>query len=222
MALSETRFTSAVQAMAGVLWTADAAGEFVDEQPGWAQLTGQDQAGYLGLGWLSALHPDDAQGALDAWLQAVSSRDPFLHEHRVLRHDGVWRLCTVRAIPVEGPGGRVLEWVGVHTDVTDERLNQLRLADALRQLSLALDVGEIGVWSYSPHHALLDWDDRMHGLFGLGREGGVPYERMLALVHEDDRLQLDEQMRGAGEGELGALFEAEFRIRPGGDGASAG
>jgi PAS domain S-box-containing protein len=41
---SEERFRAAVQAVDGVLWTSNAAGEMVGEQPGWTALTGQSPA----------------------------------------------------------------------------------------------------------------------------------------------------------------------------------
>ena len=38
---SEQRFRAAVEAMDGILWTNNAAGEMAGEQPAWAALTGQ-------------------------------------------------------------------------------------------------------------------------------------------------------------------------------------
>ncbi|MEX7220566.1 hypothetical protein AB2C89_33145, partial [Pseudomonas aeruginosa] len=38
--VSEARFRSAVRAVNGVMWTTDAAGHFVEEQAGWAEITG--------------------------------------------------------------------------------------------------------------------------------------------------------------------------------------
>jgi PAS domain-containing protein len=45
---SEGRFRAAVQAVSGILWTNNADGEMVGEQPGWAALTGQSQDEYQG------------------------------------------------------------------------------------------------------------------------------------------------------------------------------
>ena len=46
--MSEERFRAAVQAVRGVLWTNDAQGRMVGEQPGWAAITGQTRAEYEG------------------------------------------------------------------------------------------------------------------------------------------------------------------------------
>ncbi len=131
---SEARFRAAVDAVEGILWTNTAAGEMQGEQPGWASLTGQSQQEYQGLGWASAVHPDDAQASVEAWNRAVAGRTPYVYEHRVRRHDGQWRIFSVRAIPTIGADGELIEWVGVHTDVTEQRRSEAALKELTAHL----------------------------------------------------------------------------------------
>jgi PAS domain S-box-containing protein len=119
--LSEQRFRAAVDAVQGVLWTNDAAGRMLGEQPGWARLTGQSMSEYEGYGWASAVHPDDSQPTLTAWNAAVADRRTFVFEHRVRRADGSWGRYAIRAVPTLGATGEIIEWVGVHTDITAQR-----------------------------------------------------------------------------------------------------
>ena len=210
---SETRFRAAVDAMDGVLWTADATGARTGDETGWTRLTGQDGAEAAELGWTHVVHPEDVPATLAGWRAAVAAGEPYQFEHRVRRRDGRWRLCTVRAVPVADQYGQIVEWVGVHTDVTEERENQTRLADTLQQLSLALDIGEIGVWSYTPEGLTLDCDDRMRGLFGVAPDEPLDTARMKALVFEEDLPRLSAQIGQATREGVGAVFESEFRIR---------
>ena len=129
LAASEARFRAAVDAVQGVLWTNDAAGKMVGEQPGWAALTGQTQAQYQGLGWAASVHPADAQPTIDAWHAAVQAIRPFVFEHRVRQRDGAYRIFSVRAIPTLRADDTIREWVGVHTDVTDQRAVEQRLRE---------------------------------------------------------------------------------------------
>ncbi len=133
---SEQRFRAAVDAVQGVLWTNSAEGEMRGEQPGWAALTGQRFDEYQGFGWARAVHPQDAQPTIDAWLDAVRWRKPFVFEHRVRRRDGEWRDFSIRAIPLVDAAGAVREWVGVHTDITERR----RAEAALHEADLRKDV----------------------------------------------------------------------------------
>ena len=124
---SEARFRAAVEAVQGVIWTNNAAGEMIGDQPAWAALTGQTYDQYKGLGWTRAIHPDDVAPTIEAWTAAVAQNRTFLFEHRVRRHDGAWRTFSIRALPSLDGQGKIREWVGVHTDVTDERDAEQRL-----------------------------------------------------------------------------------------------
>ncbi len=89
---SEKRFQAAAEVVGDIIWTNDAQGRLAGEQPDWSRFTGQSPAEYAGYGWTSAVHPDDVAPTQAAWEQAVAARRVFLHEHRVRRLDGVWRL----------------------------------------------------------------------------------------------------------------------------------
>jgi len=128
--VSEERFRSAVRAVHGVMWTADAGGRLVEEQPGWEQITGQSFDEYRGDGWAGVLHPDDAPKARRIWEEAVRSGTPYLVDQRVRHPGGGWRHYTVRAVPVRDADGRIREWVGVHADVTDRYAYESALREA--------------------------------------------------------------------------------------------
>ena len=118
---SEERFRAAVGAVSSIVWTNNAQGMMTGEQTSWGNFTGQDQQSYQEYGWSRAIHPDDAQPTIDAWNQAVACNQTFVFEHRVRRYDGQWRICSVCAVPVFNGQGVLAEWVGVHTDITEQR-----------------------------------------------------------------------------------------------------
>ena len=132
---SAARFQAAIDAVQGILWTNTPSGEMIGNQPGWAALTGQTAAEYQSYGWASALHPEDAASTVEAWNAAVAERRTFTFEHRVRRHDGAWRRFSVRAIPTFDAAGAIREWVGVHTDRTEQRVAE----DELRALNGQLE-----------------------------------------------------------------------------------
>jgi PAS domain S-box-containing protein len=131
---SEERFRAAVQAVRGVLWTNDPQGRMTGEQPGWAALTGQSRAEYEGFGWAEAVHPDDRQASIETWNATVATRSTFVHEHRVRARDGLWRHFSIRAIPVLDAHGAIREWVGVHTDITDQREAEAELRESNEEI----------------------------------------------------------------------------------------
>ena len=131
---SEERYRTATAAASDLIWTNDADGLMQGEQLGWGDFTGQSRDEYQGYGWSKAVHPEDAQPTVDAWSRAVAEKSVFVFEHRVRRHDGQWRLCSVRAVPISNADGTIREWVGVHTDITERRRDE----EKLRQLAADL------------------------------------------------------------------------------------
>jgi len=127
---SEERFRAAAEAVGDIIWTNTAKGEMRGEQPDWSRFTGQSPAEYAGHGWTAAVHPEDVPATMTAWNEAVAERRVFLHEHRLRRHDGAYRLFAIRAAPVLDEAGALREWVGVHEDITERRLAEAELLAA--------------------------------------------------------------------------------------------
>ncbi len=130
----QERFGAAVQAVRGVLWTNDAQGRMSGPQPGWSALTGQSEAARAGYGWAEAVHPEDREATVVSWQAALAARSTFVHEHRVRRHDGIWRTFAIRAVPIEEADGEIREWVGVHTDITEQRAAEAELRESNEEI----------------------------------------------------------------------------------------
>ncbi|TXM90571.1 MHYT domain-containing protein [Methylobacterium sp. WL116] len=128
--VSEARFRSAVRAVNGVMWTTDAAGHFVEEQAGWAEITGHTPEQYMGTGWAKAIHPEDLPTTVATWTDALRDETPYTVEHRVRTAEAGWRRYVARAVPVRDADGAVREWVGVHEDITERHAFEVALKEA--------------------------------------------------------------------------------------------
>ncbi|MGF3022934.1 ATP-binding protein [Methylobacterium aquaticum] len=130
----QDRFAAAVQAVRGVLWTNGPDGRMTGEQPAWAALTGQGPEQYAGYGWAEAVHPEDRAASIATWNAAVAERRRYTHEHRVRRHDGVYRTFAIQAVPVLDSDGAIREWVGVHSDITEQRAAEAALRESNEEI----------------------------------------------------------------------------------------
>jgi PAS domain S-box-containing protein len=210
LAVSEARFRAAIDAVQGVLWTNNAAGEMVGEQPGWAALTGQTQAEYQGYGWSKAVHPDDAEPTVQAWNAAVRERRPFVFEHRVRRYDGVWRVFMVRAVPALKDDGAIREWIGVHTDVTERRGAEEQLRESEARFRAMADAAPAPVWMTSAVGGI-DFANQAFAEFaGLEREALLG-DVWIDLIHPEDIPGVLAQRVTARAGLQPYRFEARFR-----------
>ena len=129
---SEARFKAAVSAI-GIMWTNNAAGEMRGPQPGWTAITGQTEADYGGYGWTHGVHEDDVEATLRAWSEAVRQRGVFSFEHRLRTVRRGWRIFSIRAVPIVRGDGSIVEWVGVHIDITDARQAEEALKETDRR-----------------------------------------------------------------------------------------
>ena len=180
---SEQRFKAAVAAIAGVLWTNNAAGEMIGEQLGWSSLTGQTIDEYQGYGWSRAVHPDDAQPTIDAWEAAVAARARFDFEHRVRRHDGVWRLYAIRAVPIRDAAGEIVEWVGVHRDITEHRRDQELLARNAETFTNLVVSNPFGIYVVDAEFRLIEISLGAQAVFaGIVSLIGRPFDEVLHII----------------------------------------
>ena len=124
---SEERFRAAVGIVSSIIWTNDAEGKMKGLQSSWGNFTGQAEAEYQDYGWVNAVHPDDSLPTIAAWEVAVANKSLFEFEHRVRRRDGKWRSCSIRAVPVLCDDGTIREWVGVHTDNTEQKEAEVKI-----------------------------------------------------------------------------------------------
>lgn len=146
MRYSEQRYRSVVEATTSIVWSTPASGKFQSMQPGWTAFTGQSPEELWGWGWLDAVHPDDRTATIATWKEALAKREIYQIRHRVRRHDGVYRYMSGRGIPIIADDGEILEWLGVHTDITERKVAELekeRLNRELVELSRRSGMSEV-------------------------------------------------------------------------------
>jgi len=146
LARSELRFRSLTLATAQIVWNTDPSGAVVDVLPSLQKYTGMTTQETLGFGWLAAIHPDDAGRVEAAWRQAVTTRSLYRITYRLRRSDGQYGSFEVQGVPVTEPDGRVLEWIGTCTDISQriKAEETLRASEVYqRRLIESLGVGVV-------------------------------------------------------------------------------
>jgi PAS domain S-box-containing protein len=92
----------------------------------------ETEAQYAATGWAPYLHPDERELAQDTLLQAIASRQPYVLEHRMRRHDGQYRWLLAQGAPSYLAGGELYGYVGAAIDITElkQANEQLRRTNA--------------------------------------------------------------------------------------------
>lgn len=211
IAQSVARFRALSEAAGQIIWTNSAEGRMEGEQPGWARLTGQTPEEYSGFGWADALHPDDREATVAEWNRCVATRSIFVFEHRVRRADGVYRLFAVRGVPILEEDGRIREWVGTHTDITEQRAARDAAERARHQMLNVFEQAPAAIATTAgPSHVFQTANARYRQLVGnrdlVGRPvGEALYEESLAPF-----IALLDQVYATGEPFVGTNVSVEF------------
>ncbi len=173
LAQSERRYEMLAEAMPHAVFTSRPDGSMDYCNGAWYELTGVSRADTRPDDWVSALHPDDAARALEAWRRALESGEPFEVQMRIRRAgDGMYRWFVSRAMPVHDASGAIVQWVGSTADIHD-----FKLADETRSVldtmghAIAIDNDEGSVEYASPNwlqltgcgfEKLADWREFIH------------------------------------------------------------
>jgi len=128
----ERNFREIVESIHGLIAVMGLAGE--------VELVNRQVVEYFGRsldelrGWAmsDAVHPDDLPGVIAAWTHSVKTGEPYDVEHRIRRHDGVYRWFQARALRVRDANGGIVRWCNLLTDIDDRR----KAEDALRESEL--------------------------------------------------------------------------------------
>lgn len=131
---SEQQFRTLTDAMPQMVWMAQPDGWNTYFNQQWLDYTGLSLNESYGHGWIRPFHPDDQQRAWDAWQHATQTNSIYSIECRLRRADGIYRWWLVRGVPRQDKHGKIINWFGTCTDITEQKKTEGQLLDSLRKL----------------------------------------------------------------------------------------
>jgi len=185
------RFRFLAESMPQKIFTAAPGGESDYFNRQWTEFTGLSMEQIGKEGWTQFLHPDDLEDSIRAWRNCVAGGEPFLHEHRFRRADGIYLWHLTRAHPMRDAGGNITMWIGSSTDIAEqkEKEDELRRANEdLRQFAYSAShdlqepIRNVAIYSEiigRRYKDVLDADGQQY--LGFLREGG---RRLATLIND--------------------------------------
>jgi PAS domain S-box-containing protein len=210
---SEQRWRNLTEALPQLVWSAlpDGACDYFSTQ--WTEHTGVPESDLLGWRWMETLHPDDREPTRRLWTDSVAGRGPYDVEYRVRRRDGVYRWFKTRGVPIRDGEGRIVNWFGTCTDITDLRQAEEALRASELRFRTFVDQASDAFFLQDDGGVILDVNRQACESLGSTREelvGGTP-EQFDPDVTSALLEELDQKMNA---GEMVA-FESRHRRKDG-------
>lgn len=116
-----------------LIWRAgtDGACDYLNKT--WLAFTGRTREQELGYGWAEGVHPEDLGNCLNAYREAFDSRNPFVLEYRLRRHDGEYRWILDSGRPYYDQHDKFAGYIGSCYDMTEHKQAEKALAQSERR-----------------------------------------------------------------------------------------
>lgn len=130
---SEQEFRELAEVGPQIVWLSGPRGELEFVNRRWIEFSGLDCEATRDPKQIAVrLHPDDK--LLEHWQKSVATGTSFELEARLRRKDGEFRWFMMRSVPIRDQEGRIVKWFGTSTDIHQNKLLELELRSANRDL----------------------------------------------------------------------------------------
>ena len=140
---SEQRFRTMANAIPQLAWIANADGYIYWYNKRWYEYTGTTPAQMEGWGWQSVHDPQELPKVLQRWKASIATGEPFDMIFPLRGGDCLFRPFLTRIMPLKDEQGRVQQWFGTNTDVTEQKRAEDTLRESQERLYASLHEKEV-------------------------------------------------------------------------------
>jgi PAS domain S-box-containing protein len=133
---SEQQFRTLADSIPNLAWWANGDGYITWYNRRWYQYTGTTPQQMEGWGWQSVHDPQALPAVMERWKASIATGQPFDMTFPLRGANGVFRPFLTRVMPLKDAQGRVQQWFGTNTDVSEQTQaegTEQRLNAELRQ-----------------------------------------------------------------------------------------
>ena len=136
---SEERFRTLADNISQLAWMADKTGFIYWYNQRWYDYTGTTLEDMQGWGWKKVHHPDHVDRVVKRVQHSWDTGELWEDTFPLRGQDGLYRWFLSRATPIRDDEGKVLNWFGTNTDITEQKVAE----DKFRTLA---DQAPMWVW----------------------------------------------------------------------------
>jgi PAS domain S-box-containing protein len=165
---SMERFSQLAENISEAFWLSlPVSKKIVYVSPGYEKIWGRPCASLYASprSWLEAIHPEDQPRVAQALPgQIVGSYD---EEYRIVRPDGTQRWIRDRAFPIRNEKDEVIRMAGIAEDITNRKLSEAQLAEALDLNRKMIAASSLGIAAYRGSGPCIFANEALASLIGV-------------------------------------------------------
>ena len=127
---SEDKFRIMADNIPTLCWMANEDGWIYWYNLRWYEYTGATPEQMEGWGWQAVHHPKFLPEVMERWQSSIAKGESFEMTFPLKKHDGTFHPFLTRITPLKDAEGKVLQWFGTNTDITEQK-NQEQTLDKL-------------------------------------------------------------------------------------------
>jgi PAS domain S-box-containing protein len=131
---TEERFRAVADNIPPLAWMTDETGYILWYNQRWYDYTGTTLEQMRGWGWEKVHHPDHGKRVTEGWKRSLASGEPWQDIFPLRNKNGGYRWFLSRAVPIRDKTGKITQWFGSNTDITDLRATEQALHEAQAEL----------------------------------------------------------------------------------------
>lgn len=168
---SEERFRTMANEAPAMMWLTgpDKLCTFVSQR--WLDFIGSGMEAEMGTGWKDCVHPDDLTHCVEVYNSAHDTQQSFQMEHRVKRHDGVYRWILSTGAPRYASNGEFLGYIGSCFDITDRKGAEDLLRQSEERYRTILENIQDGYYECDLAGKVTFCNDAFRRIYGYGQSG---------------------------------------------------
>ena len=183
---SEGQLRSLANSIPQLAWMTDAEGWIYWYNQRWYDYTGTSLEEMQGWGWQSVHHPDLIEDVTERFKKAIAIGEPYEQTFLLRSKEGEYRWFLTRAIPIRNEGGKIAQWFGTNTDVTDQRNTEEALKESEARFRLLADSMPQQIWTGDTAGNLNYFNEAVYQFSGLSFDD-IQKNGWLQIVHPDDK-----------------------------------